>query len=176
VKIQIRLSGSGGQGMITAGIILAQAAVLDNKNAVQTQSYGPEARGGAAKAEVIISDEEIYYPKVTSPDILIALTQEAINKYSSDMGEGGIVIVDNVLVKEFPKGNYKLFKAPVISTASEVLGSVLSANIITLALLNTIYPTVTPASLEIAVKNAFPKKADQNMKALEEGIKLAFPI
>jgi 2-oxoglutarate ferredoxin oxidoreductase subunit gamma len=173
VKKQIRLSGSGGQGLITAGIILAQAAVLDDMNAVQTQSYGPEARGGAAKAEVIISDGEIYYPKVTAPDILIALTQEAVNKYISDMGEGGLVIVDDVLVKTAPTGNFNVFKAPILSTASETLGSILSANIVTLALLNTLRPTVSAASLETAVKNAFPKKAELNMRALMEGVKLA---
>jgi 2-oxoglutarate ferredoxin oxidoreductase subunit gamma len=173
VKREIRLSGSGGQGLITAGIILAQAAVLDDKNAVQTQSYGPEARGGAAKAEVIISDEEIYYPKVTSPDILIALTQEAANKYISDMGEGGLVIADNILVESVPTGNYKVFKAPILSIASDILGSVLSANIVTLALLNALRPTVSAASLEKAVANAFPKKAELNMRALSEGTKLA---
>jgi 2-oxoglutarate ferredoxin oxidoreductase subunit gamma len=173
VKKQIRLSGSGGQGLITAGIILAQAAVLDDMNAVQTQSYGPEARGGAAKAEVIISDEEIYYPKVTAPDILIALTQEAVNKYISDMGAGGLVIADEVLVKTVPDGSFNVFKAPILSTASDALGSVLSANIVTLALLNTLRPTVSAASLETAVKNAFPKKADLNMRALAEGAKLA---
>ncbi|MDR2401214.1 MAG: 2-oxoacid:acceptor oxidoreductase family protein [Deferribacteraceae bacterium] len=173
MKREIRLSGSGGQGLITAGIILAQAAVLDDKNAVQTQSYGPEARGGAAKAEVIISDEEIYYPKVTSPDILIALTQEAANKYISDMGEGGLVIADNILVESVPTGNYKVFKAPILSIASDILGSVLSANIVTLALLNALRPTVSAASLEKAVANAFPKKAELNMRALSEGTKLA---
>ncbi|MDR2104226.1 MAG: 2-oxoacid:acceptor oxidoreductase family protein, partial [Deferribacteraceae bacterium] len=145
MKTEIRLSGSGGQGLITAGIIFAQAAVLDGKNAVQTQSYGPEARGGAAKAEVIISDKEIYYPKVTTPDILIALTQEAVNNYISDMSEDGLVIADDTLVKEVPFGNYKIFKTPIVTAASEKLASVLSANIITLALLNTLYPTVSAA-------------------------------
>jgi 2-oxoglutarate ferredoxin oxidoreductase subunit gamma len=173
VKRQIRLSGSGGQGLITAGIILAQAAVLDDKNAVQTQSYGPEARGGAAKAEVIINDEEINYPKVTEPDILVALTQESLNKYISDMRQGGLVIADEALVKEFPVGGFDVFKAPVLNTASEVLGSLLSANIIVLALLNTLRPTVSQGSLETAVKNAFPKKVELNMSALAEGAKLA---
>lgn len=81
MRYDIRFSGSGGQGIITAGILLAQAAAIKGgKNAVQSQSYGPEARGGASKAEVIISDDEINYPKIVNPDIVISLTQEAYNK------------------------------------------------------------------------------------------------
>ena len=92
-RFEIRLSGSGGQGMITAGIILANAAAIyENKNSVQSQSYGPEARGGASKAEVIISSDEINYPKVTSPDFLVALTQEAYDKYSKDIKDDCLII------------------------------------------------------------------------------------
>ena len=80
---QIVLTGTGGQGLILAGIILAEAAVLDGKQAIQTQSYGPEARGGASRAEVIISDEAIDYPKVQKADTLLAMSQEAFDKYGS---------------------------------------------------------------------------------------------
>src|SRR3990172_8617479 len=96
-QYEVRLSGSGGQGIILGGVILAEAAAIyEKKNAVQSQSYGPEARGGASKADVIISDEEIDYPKALKIDVLLALTQEACNKYIKDLKEGGVLIVDSM--------------------------------------------------------------------------------
>src|SRR5665647_501001 len=97
---QIVLTGTGGQGLILAGIILAEAAVLDGKQAIQTQSYGPEARGGASRAEVIISDEPIDYPKVQKADTLLAMSQEAFNKYGGSIGAEGILVVDTTFVRE----------------------------------------------------------------------------
>ena len=102
--MELRLSGSGGQGLILIGIILAEAAILDNKLAIQSQSYGPEARGGASKAEVIISEKAIHYPKVTEPDLVLAMTQEAAQKYHSDLKPEGTLIVDSTYVKEIPAG------------------------------------------------------------------------
>ncbi len=97
---ELRLSGSGGQGLILAGIILAEAALHDGKNVVQSQSYGPEARGGgASKSEVIISDAPIYYPKVNKCDILLSLTQKACDKYIDSLKAGGILILDNSVKK-----------------------------------------------------------------------------
>src|SRR6056297_2335599 len=94
-RYEIRLSGAGGQGMITAGIILAEAALHEeNINVTQTQSYGPESRGGASRAEVVLSPENIDYPKVIQPDILVALTQEAFERYNSDVKGKGMIIVD----------------------------------------------------------------------------------
>lgn len=97
-QVELRLSGSGGQGLLLAGIILSEAAILENKNAVQTQSYGPEARGGASKAEVIISHDDIDFPKVTIPNIVLALTQVASDKYIETVAEDGIVIVDDKII------------------------------------------------------------------------------
>ena len=95
-RIEIRLAGEGGQGMILAGIILAEAAAMfDGKNVVQTQSYGPEARGGASKSEVIIAEGEIDYPEVISADVLMVMSQEACDKYTHDLREGGILLVDS---------------------------------------------------------------------------------
>src|SRR4030042_17730 len=95
-RFEVRLSGEGGQGMILAGVILAEAAAIyDDKNAIQTQSYGPEARGGACKSEVIISDEEIDYPKATHIDLLLALTQESCDKYIRELKQGGLLVVDS---------------------------------------------------------------------------------
>ncbi len=109
MRYDIRFSGSGGQGIITAGILLAQAAAIKGgKNAVQSQSYGPEARGGASKAEVIISDDEINYPKIVNPDIVISLTQEAYNKYAVDLKDDAVVIVDASMVHEYDNTKYLL--------------------------------------------------------------------
>ena len=97
-RYELRFSGAGGQGLITAGIIMAKAAsIYEGKQAVQSQSYGPEARGGASKSEVIISDGPIDYPKVTQCDALLAMTQEAANKYSHDLKEGGVLLIDSDL-------------------------------------------------------------------------------
>ncbi|WP_022852089.1 2-oxoacid:acceptor oxidoreductase family protein [Limisalsivibrio acetivorans] len=172
---EIRLSGSGGQGMITAGIILAMAAsVHEGKQAIQSQSYGPEARGGASKAEVIISDEAIYYPKVMAPDVLVALTQEAAEKYSKDLKEGGILILDELMVKQAPPGNFKVYTMDIIRTAADKVGKAMVANVVTLGALNTLCEFVQPESLEKAVLSRVPKGTeDLNKRALEAGAELA---
>src|SRR3970040_612962 len=130
-RYELRFSGSGGQGMILAGIIIAEAAAIyDGKKAVQSQSYGPESRGGASRSEVIISDEDIDYPKATSIDFMLALTQEACTKYHKDIKKGGILLVDSEEVRELPKGDFKTLSYPIINTAREELGKVIVANII----------------------------------------------
>ena len=168
---EIRLSGSGGQGMITAGIILAMAASLyDGKKSIQSQSYGPEARGGASKAEVIIDDIDINYPKVIAPDILVALTQEAVDKYSKDLKNGGVLIVDDMLVRKLPEGNFTVYKLPIIKTAAERVGKAMVANIVMLSALNTICHLVDSDSLNTAVLRSVPKGTENlNKKALEMG-------
>ena len=174
-RSEIRLSGSGGQGMITAGIILAMAAsVFEGKKAIQSQSYGPEARGGASKAEVIISDEDIYYPKVMSPDVLVALTQEAAEKYSTDLKDNAILIVDNLMVKNPPKGNFKVIGLDIIVTAAEKVGKAMVANVVTLGAINTLCNFVKPETLEKAVLSRVPKGTEElNKKALSAGAELA---
>ncbi|HOP80709.1 MAG TPA: 2-oxoacid:acceptor oxidoreductase family protein, partial [Armatimonadota bacterium] len=119
-RYEIRLSGSGGQGLILAGIILAEAAAIyEGKEAVQTQSYGPESRGGASKSEVVISGSEIDYPKVTSPDLLLAMTQESCTKYLGDLKEGGIAILDSFFVEKWPD-NANVIALPLTTIAKEV--------------------------------------------------------
>ena len=175
MRHEIRLSGSGGQGLITAGIILARAAVLfDGRNAIQTQSYGPEARGGASKSEVIISDREINYPKVRTPDILVALTQEALNKYIKDIKSDAVVIIDSLLVKTAPQGGYRVYSIPVLQTAADRIGSVMTANVVTLGVLNKICSLVSDEALIKAVTSMFSAKVTElNIKALKEGAELA---
>jgi len=103
MRVEFRLSGSGGQGLLLAGIVLAEAAIQDGKNAVQTQSYGPEARGGSSKAEVVISDGDIDYPKATAPDFLLALTTDAYRSYGLSMKKG-IIITDSTVKLDPPAG------------------------------------------------------------------------
>ncbi|SRR6056297_2641312 len=169
---QIRLSGSGGQGMLLAGIILSEAAIIDDKNAVQTQSYGPEARGGASKSEVIISQDKIAYPKVTLPDIMLALTQEAYGKYAVDMNENGILVVDES-IKLSGNDRCEVMSLPIIKSARDVLGKVIVANIIALGALTKASGVVSEEALEKAVLKRVPKGTEElNKKALQTGFKL----
>ena len=171
---EIRLSGSGGQGLILAGVILAEAATIyEDKNAVQSQSYGPEARGGASKSEVIISEDDIDYPKATSIDILLSLTQEAANKYYHDVKPTGLAILDDDMVKTAPKGEFKCTSFPIIKTAKETTGRAMVANIIALGIIVAIKDVVSRESIEKAVLSRVPKGTEElNKKALHEGFRL----
>ena len=113
MKQELRLSGTGGQGLILAGIILAEAALLDGKLAIQSQSYGPEARGGSSKSEVLISEEAIHFPKVTEPNLLLAMSQEAANKYSTDLSPESILVTDSLFVSKLPAHTGKIGRAHV---------------------------------------------------------------
>lgn len=169
---QIRLSGSGGQGMLLAGIILSEAAILDNNNAVQTQSYGPEARGGASKSEVIISEQKIAYPKVTLPDIMLALTQEAYDKYSVDMNDNGLLVIDDT-IKLSGNDKCEIISIPIIQSARDVIGRVIVANIIALGALTNASGVVSKDALEKAVLKRVPKGTEElNKKALQTGFEL----
>jgi len=169
---EIRLSGSGGQGLILCGIILAEAAIMDGLNAVQSQSYGPEARGGASKAEVIISDADIHYPKVRKPDIFIALTQKAYDKYVDTIEEDGIIIIDRSVKTSNAKGDSE-YKLPILDTAKDVVGKAMVANIVALGAINSIAKLISDETLEKAVLNRVPPGTEElNRKALEEGKKL----
>jgi len=173
-QIEIRLTGSGGQGLILGGIILAEAALQDGKNAIQSQSYGPEARGGASKAEVIISDDEIDFPKVNKADLMLALTQTACEKYSNTVKENGILLVDASVT--VPEGIHlgKIVKVPVLETASNVIGKPMVANIVAIGIIQELLQTVSKESLEAAVLSRVPKGTEElNRRALEEGYKLA---
>ncbi|MHB1660997.1 MAG: 2-oxoacid:acceptor oxidoreductase family protein [bacterium] len=177
-RIEFRFSGSGGQGLILAGIILADAAAIyENKNAVQTQSYGPEARGGSSKSEVIISDSPIEYPKATKVDYMVALTQEAFNKYIGDLKDDGIVIADKELVTDLSKAKGKLYVIDMVKSAREGLGKLLGLNIIALGTLVELSGIVSHDSIEKALMKRVPKGfEDYNKKALEIGFGLAQEI
>lgn len=177
-RTEFRFAGSGGQGLILAGIILADAAAIyENKNAVQTQSYGPEARGGSSKSEVIISDSPIEYPKATKVDYMVALTQESFTKYIKDVKDDGIIIADKELVTDFSNAKGKLYMIDMVKSAREELGKLLGLNIIALGVLVEISGIVSRESIEQALMKRVPKGfEDYNKKALEIGFKLAKEI
>ncbi|MGI6492997.1 MAG: 2-oxoacid:ferredoxin oxidoreductase subunit gamma [Peptococcaceae bacterium] len=167
---EIVLGGTGGQGLILAGQILADAAIKDGKNALQTQSYGPEARGGSSKAEVIISDGEIDYPKVLKPDILLVMSQEAFNKYADNLEEGGFLIIDTTFVKDNVPTGPRIFAAPYTRIAKDNLGKEMFANIVALGAIAAITGIVSKDSLLKALFSRIPAGTEElNQKALELG-------
>jgi 2-oxoglutarate ferredoxin oxidoreductase subunit gamma len=162
---EIRLSGAGGQGLILVGKILAEAAAIyDDKNATQSQSYGPEARGGASRSEVIISDGDIDYPKATNIDLLLAMTQEAVDKYANDIKPDGVIIVDSGFVKNNPKGDFKLYSFPI------TIGKKLVANIIALGVIEKLSGIISEEAIINAIRARVPKGTEEiNIKAFKQG-------
>lgn len=174
-RYELRFSGAGGQGLITAGIIMAKAAsIYEGKQAVQSQSYGPEARGGASKSEVIISDGPIDYPKATTVDALLAMTQEACDKYTHDLKDGGILLVDSDLVTKLPKGNFKIISFPIINTAKTEVGREIVANIVALGAMVALTGQVSRENAEKAVLSSVPEAfIELNKKAFSIGYEKA---
>jgi 2-oxoglutarate ferredoxin oxidoreductase subunit gamma len=174
-RYEIRLSGSGGQGLILAGQILAEAAaVYDDQNATQSQSYGPEARGGASRSEVIISDDEIDYPKATQIDLLLALTQEACNKYAGDLKKGGILLVDAAEVTKLPSREGKIFSAPITEIAEKEIGRKVVANLLAVGMIVGLSKIVSIAAAEQAIRARVPKGTEEmNLKAFRKGLEIA---
>ena len=174
MRYEIRLSGEGGQGIILAGIILAESVIQDGRNVVQTQVYGPESRGGATKAEVIISDEEIDYPKAGRIDLLLALTQEACDKYWEDLKVTGTLIADSTEVVALPSGGFQTFRLPILQTAREKVGREVVANIVALGTVAALSGVVSTQSIQKAVLARVPKGTEElNLKALNAGFDLA---
>ncbi len=170
-RIEIRLSGAGGQGLILAGVILAEAAILDKYNAVQSQSYGPEARGGASKSDVVISQHDILYPKATKLDYLLALNQESCDNYAGSLKDEGILFVDSDSVEHLPPGKYVML--PLVKTAREKVGKVVTTNILSLGVIVGVSGVVTKKAIKRAVLSRIPKgTARLNMKALDMGYEM----
>lgn len=174
-RCEIRLSGSGGQGLILAGKIMAEAAAIyDDKNATQSQSYGPEARGGSSRSEVIISDEEIDYPKAVNLDLLLALTQEACDKYIGDLRPDGVLIADSGFVQKVPRGSFRVYRVPITETAEREVGCSLVANIVALGIITHVLGIVKPEAVESAIISRVPRGSeDMNIKAFRTGVVLA---
>ncbi len=174
-KTEIRMTGSGGQGVIMGTIILAEAAFEDGKQVVQCQAYGPEARGGSSKAETIISDEKITYTKVLQPDLLLSLTQVSLNKYIGCLKPNGIVVADSeITVPEDVEKAHKVYKLPILEGATEVIKNHMSANIISVGVVNELMQVASWEAVEAAVLNHVPKGTEEsNLNALHYGAKLA---
>jgi len=172
-RTEIRLAGEGGQGMILAGIILAEAAAIyDGKQTTQTQSYGPEARGGASRSEVVISDGEIDHPEVLSADVVVALSQEAYKKFGKSVRAGGLLIIDEDRVKT--SDDFNGLKIPIGRIARETTGKSITANTVALGVLVGLTNLVSHAAIEKAVTARAPKGTEEmNRKALQAGFAAA---
>jgi len=172
-RVEVRISGLGGQGVVLAGEILGRAAVYDGKYAVQTQSYGAEARGSAAKSEIIISDKKIGFPKVRKCDILVTMSQNALNKHLQDLKENGILLVDRDEVKEVPKLKAKVFSIPATKIAETELKSRIYANTIMLGTLTRITGVVSKEAVKKAIVNSVSKETKEtNLEGFEKGLGL----
>ncbi len=175
-RCEIRLAGAGGQGMILAGAILAEAAALyEGKNVAQAQSYGPEARGGASRSEVVISDDEIDYPRVTKADLLLCMSQEACDKYAHELKEDGLLIVDSVNVSRVPSP--RALRVPITEIAEEATGRRIAANMVGLGLIVGLTGVVSRKAIEAAVAARVPKGTKgMNLRALAAGFERAEEI
>ncbi|MBW1996120.1 MAG: 2-oxoacid:acceptor oxidoreductase family protein, partial [Deltaproteobacteria bacterium] len=165
-------SGSGGQGVITAAIILAEAAVLyEDLNAVQSQVYGPEARGGATRSDVIISDSEIFFPKVFQPNVLVCLTQQAYNKYSPIIRPGGLLVTDTRYVKLERKVDARQVELPLYDTVMESIGKPIVFNICMLGAVVGLTNILKPDSIMKVLQNRIPENFLKiNRDALQLGM------
>ena len=176
-RYEIRLSGAGGQGMILAGIILAEAGVMvDNLNVSQSQSYGPESRGGASRAEVVFDEEQIDFPKVIKPDLLVCLTQESFEQYGEDLKSYGVIIADSRIDTSKLKDELKdnLYQIDILDMAAKKIGKEIAANMIVLGIIAKIIQRKISVEYikKAIIEKVPPKSVDDNMEAFELGFQL----
>jgi 2-oxoglutarate ferredoxin oxidoreductase subunit gamma len=173
-RSRLVFSGSGGQGVITAAIILAKAAaIFEGKNAIQSQSYGAAARGGATRSDIIIDDSEIYFPKVIQPNILVSLTQESYNTFSSIIRPGGLLLVDSKYVTIEKKVDAKHIALPMYDTVIKEIGKPIVFNICMLGTLIGISGLIKPDSILKVLETTIPEDfMDMNKKALDLGMEM----
>ncbi len=170
MRTEIRIAGFGGQGIVLAGAILGESAIIADLEAVQTQSYGPESRGGAARSEVVIADAPVDYPRVTIPDVLIVLSSAAMRKYGEDRGEKTRIVVDDDLVQMEVEGAERI---PFTMTAED-LGRRIVANIVMLGFITNRFKLVPREAIEKAIMKRIPKGTEElNMNAFQAGWDLA---
>ncbi|MBI4964568.1 MAG: 2-oxoacid:acceptor oxidoreductase family protein [Desulfomonile tiedjei] len=176
LRVEVRLAGSGGQGIVLAGLILAEAAgVFDGREVAMVQSYGPEARGGTSKAEIIISDSPIDYPLCTQVDLLLAMNQEACDAFCWDLKPGALAVVDKDLVSHPPSS--RAVALPFTSVARDKLKRTMMANVVALGAVAELTGLVTRRSLEKSLLNRLPASTHElNKKALGLGTRMAKAI
>jgi 2-oxoglutarate ferredoxin oxidoreductase subunit gamma len=172
-RYEIRFSGSGGQGIILAAVIMADAAgVYEGKYVCQTQSYGPEARGGSSKAEVVISDRPIDYPKALNPDLLLAMNQASCDAYFADHRPDGLLVIDNTLVTQVP--TRRCVAIPFTRMARKETGSEVAANMVALGAVARLSGAVSIKKIETALRARVPGGTeDLNIKAFRAGVRAA---
>ena len=172
-RYEVRLAGEGGQGMILAGVILAEAAAVHGDlNAVQTQSYGPEARGGASRSEVIIAQGEIDYPKVMAADLLLCMSQEACDKFYGQVRDEGCIIVDATNVSRMP--SHRAVAVPISQIAEDVTGRRITASTVALGVACGLTGIVSQPALEAAIRDRVPAGTEEiNLQALAAGFQAA---
>jgi len=169
--VEVRFGGSGGQGVVLMGMILAVAANYDRRCVVQTESYGPEARGGFSRSDVIISDDPIDYPKLENADLLVALSQDSANAYTASLRSDGILIYDSEKVSDPPVFSGKTFGMPFVRWAKEETGRPQPANVLALGVVARITGVVSVESVQRAVNETVPAgTAEVNSKALARGL------
>ena len=173
-RTEILIGGVGGQGVVLSGILLGTAATLfDGKQAVQTQSYSSELRGGSARAEVIISDRRVTDPQVRKADILILMAEDAVKRYLPKIRPKGLLAVDTDLVKGATLGDYETIEIPATSIAEKEMGNIVVANLIILGVLIKKTGLLSVESMEKAIEVSVPKKAiGLNLKAFRRGLEL----
>ena len=172
-RYEMRFAGSGGQGVILASVILAEAAVIAGLRTVQSQAYGPEARGGVSKAETVISREPIWYSKVTLPDFLLALTQASLDSYSKTLAEGAVVMMDDTLTPPAALDLSRVIAIPILRTAKETVGRAFTANIVAVGAINAALRLFDGEQLLEAVRRHIPAGTEEiNRRALDAGAAL----
>jgi 2-oxoglutarate ferredoxin oxidoreductase subunit gamma len=170
-KRQVRMAGFGGQGIVLSGMILGKAVTLyEGINAVMTQSYGPEARGGACSADVVISKDRIHYPKVTKPDVLVLMAEEAARTYGGGTAENAMILINENLVKSVPRRKgLVIMKVPATAIA-EGLGRVIVANIVMLGFIAAVAELVSYDSMRSSILASIPKGTEElNLAAFQAG-------
>ena len=172
-RIEVRIGGLGGQGVVLVGQILGRAAVYDGKYAIQSQSYGAEARGSSARSEVIISDDKVWFPKVRKCDILVTMGQSSLKENMDALKENGTLLVDEHMVPEVPHVNAEVFKIPATKVAETELESRMYANVVMLGALTKITRIVSEkAMIEAIQRSVRTDTVELNIRAFRSGLQL----
>ncbi|MCD6381008.1 MAG: 2-oxoacid:acceptor oxidoreductase family protein [Candidatus Odinarchaeota archaeon] len=169
MRVEVRFAGSGGQGIITMGVLLGYALVIyEGKNAVQTQSYGPEARGSTSRSEVVISDDKIYYPIVENPDVFVCMSQDSYDRFVWELKEGGTLIYDSDLVR-VGREDVEKFSIPSVMIAEEKFRKRIVSNMVMLGFFTKITGLVSYNSMRRSIVDTFPRRYELNLKAFDFG-------
>ena len=172
----MRFSGTGGQGMMLLGDVFGKAAgLLENKEVLLLKSYGPEARGGTCRSELIVSDEHISYPELSRPDFVLAMSQLACDSYSKDMDkENGMLLIDSELVTEVPEDVKHVYSLPLTKIAVDTTGKEITANVVALGAISVLTGIVSPENVLQVILKRFPEKLhEMNINAFNAGVEAA---